>query len=275
MRPSPVVLASALLFCVDPLPAQAGMELVVNIAAGRLDVLQDGVRTRSYPVSVGLPAHATPTGTAALRRMVWNPTWTPPDAPWARNERFTGPGWRNPMGRVKMHLFEDYYIHGTPAANEARLGRPASHGCIRMANRDVMELARLVLTADGAPVAGSTVDALAANPSRTRELALRGRVRVRIEYRLTETDANTVTFLPDVYGRYAGRYVERVREDLRSTGLEPDAVGIPLASTRSPATPVSTARMDVHRPVRFPQRFVSRSVAAQVALVERMAAGGI
>ena len=30
------------------------------------------------------------------------------------------------------------YIHGTP--DETRLGAPGSHGCVRMSNRDVIEL---------------------------------------------------------------------------------------------------------------------------------------
>tara|TARA_B100000902_G_C27042157_1_gene779902 strand:- start:519 stop:845 length:327 start_codon:yes stop_codon:yes gene_type:complete len=34
------------------------------------------------------------------------------------------------------------YIHGTP--NEKELGKPLSHGCIRMANKDVIELFKLV-----------------------------------------------------------------------------------------------------------------------------------
>lgn len=34
------------------------------------------------------------------------------------------------------------YIHGTP--EEGRIGRPASHGCIRMKNQDVIELFDLV-----------------------------------------------------------------------------------------------------------------------------------
>lgn len=39
--------------------------------------------------------------------------------------------------------FERYiYIHGT--AEEGRIGRPASHGCVRMRNADVMELFELV-----------------------------------------------------------------------------------------------------------------------------------
>ncbi len=44
---------------------------------------------------------------------------------------------RNKGGNVDS--FERYiYIHGTD--EEGRLGQPASHGCIRMANRDVIDL---------------------------------------------------------------------------------------------------------------------------------------
>lgn len=34
------------------------------------------------------------------------------------------------------------YLHGTP--EETRLGKPGSHGCVRMANRDIVELFELV-----------------------------------------------------------------------------------------------------------------------------------
>ncbi len=44
---------------------------------------------------------------------------------------------RNKGGRVDSHA-RFIYIHGTN--QEHLLGRPASHGCIRMYNRDVMEL---------------------------------------------------------------------------------------------------------------------------------------
>ena len=40
------------------------------------------------------------------------------------------------------------YIHGTP--DEASLGAPRSHGCVRMANRDVVELFERV--EEGTPV---------------------------------------------------------------------------------------------------------------------------
>src|SRR5215218_4370584 len=168
-----------------PAAAQQGpMELVVNIPAGRLDVLQGGERVKSFPVSVGTALHTTPTHEGAIRRVIWNPTWTPPpDAAWARNEKPKGPGWGNPMGRVKLHLFSDIYVHGTPAGNERRLGNPASHGCIRMANRDVMELAQMVMNADGgASVTPATVQNLIRTPSATREVSLAGRVHVRVIY---------------------------------------------------------------------------------------------
>jgi murein L,D-transpeptidase YcbB/YkuD len=252
-------------------PAQAPMEIVVNIAAGRLDVLQDGATVRSFPVSVGQSRFATPTGSAEIRRMVWNPTWTPPDAEWARDERPAAAGWGNPMGRVKMHLFGDYYIHGTPRSNEGRLGRPASHGCIRMSNRDAMELAQMVLRADGAPVAQATVQQLIRNPSQTRELALRGRVKVRVEYRLAEVDAYSVTLLPDVYGRSAGRYHQVVAQELQRLGTTTDPM---LAGLRVNGTALRFARMDAAPAVRMPvfempadQVVLRRAQAVQVAVV--------
>ena len=226
-----------------PARAQSTLEIVVNIPAGRLDVLEGGARIRSYPVSVGLPAYATPTGQAALRRMVWNPSWTPPpDAAWARGERPAAPGWSNPMGRVKMHLFRDYYVHGTPARNERHLGRPASHGCIRMRNADVMELARLVLRAEGEPVSGETLERLAANPRMTREVPLTGRVRVRIEYRLAELEADSVALHPDVYARVPGRWAERVRQELRLLGEDPAAVMEQVRAASAPRAAVRVAR---------------------------------
>jgi murein L,D-transpeptidase YcbB/YkuD len=225
-----------------PARAQGAMELVVNIPAGRLDVLQGGERVRSYPVSVGRARYATPTGSTALRRMVWNPTWTPPPgAAWARKEKPAGPGWANPMGRVKIHLFGDYYVHGTPAGNERHLGSPASHGCIRMRNADVMELARMILRADGSPIAESTLEHLASTPRATREVALAGRVRARIEYRLTEVAADSVTILPDVYARTGSAYATQVGDELRRAGADPAPVLARLGGSR-PATALRIAR---------------------------------
>ncbi len=239
VAPALLVLSTA---AAVPARAMSPMEIVVNIPAGRLDVMQGGERVRSYPVSVGRSRYATPTGSTALRRMVWNPSWTPPpNAAWARREKHTGPGWGNPMGRVKIHLFGDYYVHGTPAGNERFLGNPASHGCIRMRNADVMELARMILREDGSPVPDSTLEHLARTPRATREVALSGRVRARIEYRLAEVAADSVTILPDVYARAGGAYATQVGDELRRAGANPAPVLARLGDSR-PATPLRIAR---------------------------------
>lgn len=262
-----LLLAATATVAAAPAAAQGAMEIVVNIPAGRLDVFEGGERIRSYPVSVGTAGHATPTGEASIRRMVWNPSWTPPDAAWARDEKYAAPGWSNPMGRVKMHLFRDYYVHGTPARNESRLGRPASHGCIRMRNADVMELARLVLKADGTPVAESTVERLAANPRATREMALAGRVRVRIEYRLTEVAADSVTLLPDVYARAGTAYATRVGNELRGAGADPAPVLARLAGSRGPSTALRISRgTDAPLPVREPRLPLIGAPSGSVAI---------
>lgn len=58
----------------------------------------------------------------------------------------TEPG-KNKGGNVDSHS-RYIYIHGTP--EEGLIGRPASHGCIRMKNADVIELFNQVNT--GTPV---------------------------------------------------------------------------------------------------------------------------
>jgi len=134
-------------------------------------------------------------------------------------------------------------VHGTPSGNERRLGNPASHGCIRMANRDVLQLAQMVMEADGgASVSPATVQTLIRNPAATREVSLAGRVRVRVIYRLTEVDSDSVTLHPDVYGRAARGYAARVRDELGAAGADPVAVLAGLDVNRSPEAALRVAR---------------------------------
>jgi hypothetical protein len=112
-----------------------------------------------------------------------------------------------------------------------------------MRNEDVMELARLILAADGAPVSEETLDRLAANPRQTREIGMSGRVRARIEYRLTEVAADSVTLHPDVYARAGASYAARVGDELRRAGTNPEAILARLGDSR-PATPLRLARTE-------------------------------
>jgi lipoprotein-anchoring transpeptidase ErfK/SrfK len=115
---------------------------------------------RRYSVAVGSKKHPTPMGRFAVRHIVWNPDWNPPDAPWARGKKALPAGHPdNPMKMVKIFFNEpDYYIHGTD--DEESIGEAASHGCIRMTESDAAALARYLQEHAGASRADSWYDAV-------------------------------------------------------------------------------------------------------------------
>jgi lipoprotein-anchoring transpeptidase ErfK/SrfK len=121
----------------------------VDLSDRQLSLIVGDEVVATYPVAVGKADHETPTGDFSIRRIIWNPSWTPPDADWASDKKPTPPGDPdNPMGRVKIFFSEpDYYIHGTEA--EESLGTAASHGCLRMSTDQVIELARAVMEYGG------------------------------------------------------------------------------------------------------------------------------
>lgn len=181
-------------------PAVApGLEIVVNIPAGELAVFEGDGFVRIYPVTVGTRSHPTPVGEYTLTKAVWNPWWHPPKSPWARGRKAQPPGPGNAMGRAKLYFKPLYFIHGT-AETEA-LGRPASHGCVRMSNEDVMGLARLVHSHATPGLDPAVLDALQADPKETREIDLDQPVTLRIVYDRVELQGDQVVVHPDVYRR--------------------------------------------------------------------------
>jgi lipoprotein-anchoring transpeptidase ErfK/SrfK len=148
-------------------PGVQSMRIEVNIGARELYEYHDGERVSSYPVAVGQPEYPTPTGEWGIHRVDWNPDWTPPDSDWAEGRDYTPPGHPdNPMGRVRMVYRAPYSIHGTEVLES--LGQAASHGSIRMANDDIMELARRVMHAGGAPRSEEWFQEVIAGPFASR-----------------------------------------------------------------------------------------------------------
>ena len=112
-------------------PTAAGPTAVVIDRKGfRLSLFKDG-RRRSFPIAVGVRAHPTPVGDFHVTNRVKNPTWFPPNSPWARGIGPVPPGRRNPLGTRWVGTSAPAIgIHGTPSPSS--LGTRASHGCIRM-----------------------------------------------------------------------------------------------------------------------------------------------
>jgi murein L,D-transpeptidase YcbB/YkuD len=181
-----------------PPAASDDLRLVVNIPGYRLDVYESGQLTRSYDVAVGKPGHSTPRGSYRISRAIWNPWWHPPNSGWARGRKPEPPGESNPMGRVKLYFRNLYYIHGTPPGTP--MGNPESHGCIRMRNRDVVELARLVHQYGNPGLSPAELNALEADARRTRTINLRNRIALEIVYDLVEVRGGRIDIYRDLYG---------------------------------------------------------------------------
>lgn len=119
--------------------------LLVRIGENKLYLYEDGSIAREWTVATGQPEYMTPTGLYEVTELRYMPTWVNP-APdtWGANMPASippGPG--NPLGvRAINWSAPAIRFHGTSA--EYSLGYNASHGCVRLANSDVIELYDLV-----------------------------------------------------------------------------------------------------------------------------------
>lgn len=114
--------------------------IVVSIRDHKLALLENGEVTRVYPAAVGAANSPTPSGVYTISSMVPNPTYYKPG-------KVVLPGSLNPLGTRWMGLsLKGYGIHGTNSPRS--IGKAASHGCIRLRNKDVEELFELVRPGD-------------------------------------------------------------------------------------------------------------------------------
>lgn len=194
------------------------VEVLVNIPSGRLELIQGGRVVESYPVSVGSARYATPVGDYLIATVIWNPWWHPPKSAWARNSKPTPPGPDNPMGRVKLNMDGLLYIHGT--TKEGRLGEPASHGCVRMSNRDAIDLAKRLRRLTDPGISDEALDLLAADDRKTRHTVMPRSVRMRVTYQVASVRDDRLEVYPDVYRRLGGRYDAQVRAALAAEGFD-------------------------------------------------------
>jgi peptidoglycan hydrolase-like protein with peptidoglycan-binding domain len=120
--------------------------LVADIAANRtcrIYVLDKATNNpvAMYLTSPGRAGHETAGDRFTVTRTLPRATWYPPQSAWARGLAPVGPGLKNPMGILKLDLGRyAEYIHGIPKSEEAALGRPASHGCLRMSPTNILHL---------------------------------------------------------------------------------------------------------------------------------------
>ena len=114
--------------------------IVVSIPDRKLAVIEGERVVRIFEIAVGAPASPSPTGVFKVANSIANPTWY-------SKGKIVPPGKGNPIGTRWLGLsLKGYGIHGTNAPSS--IGHNASHGCIRMRNREVEELFQMVGVGD-------------------------------------------------------------------------------------------------------------------------------
>lgn len=102
------------------------------------------VPPEGFPVAIGKPRYPTPTGRFAINELVRDPDFLAFDFnnPHKKDRGRIAPGISNPLGLRWIGFTQEYGwaigFHGT--AKTAVLGQAVSHGCVRMANPDIVRL---------------------------------------------------------------------------------------------------------------------------------------
>jgi len=126
-------------------PAESSpRRIIVSIPDRKLVLLEDGEVRKIYDVAVGARVSPSPVGQFKINNRIVKPNYY-------GTGKVVLPGKNNPLGTRWLGLNKPSYgIHGTSAPKS--IGKAASHGCIRMSNRDVEELFELVRPGDAVEI---------------------------------------------------------------------------------------------------------------------------
>lgn len=133
-------------------PAPPAVAVKIDTKTNMLEVHQGDKLIAAYPVTIGSPKNASPLGEWKVRRITKMPTFR-----WDKemlqhgqrsgNFHLLPPGPNNPVGVMWIALNKKGIgIHGTNDPDS--IGRAVSHGCVRLANWDVVRLATKIKNGD-------------------------------------------------------------------------------------------------------------------------------
>jgi lipoprotein-anchoring transpeptidase ErfK/SrfK len=114
--------------------------IAVNRSSYQLTLYRNLKVEKTYTIAVGAAGYDTPAGQYNIQNKQVNPYWNVPNSDWAGDlaGQVIPPGPGNPLQARWMGIYNGAGIHGT--ADVGSLGTSASHGCIRMAVPDVIDL---------------------------------------------------------------------------------------------------------------------------------------
>jgi lipoprotein-anchoring transpeptidase ErfK/SrfK len=133
----------------NPVPGDGGQQnrvVLVSLVDRKLAVVDNGVVIATFQVAVGAKVSPSPTGEFTIVSRVTNPTYY-------HRGTVIPTGKDNPVGTRWVGLnLKGYGIHGTNAPGS--IGRAASHGCIRLRNRDMERLFTMLRVGDTVQIHG-------------------------------------------------------------------------------------------------------------------------
>jgi lipoprotein-anchoring transpeptidase ErfK/SrfK len=140
-----MVMAAMEAIAQDTAPGPA-RKIVVSIPDRKLAVVEAGRVVKIFPAAVGAPHSPSPAGSYTIVLRLTQPTWY-------GKGKIVPPGKGCPIGTRWIGLsVKGYGIHGTN--NPASIGHNASHGCIRLRNRDIEQLFGMVSVGDAVELVG-------------------------------------------------------------------------------------------------------------------------
>lgn len=115
--------------------------LIVDRSGFKLRLYKKLKLAKTYGIAVGQVGLETPAGLYTINSKQVNPAWHVPDSDWAGDlagKVIPGGAPNNPLIARWMGIYDGVGIHGTSSTGS--IGSAASHGCIRMIPKDVIEL---------------------------------------------------------------------------------------------------------------------------------------
>ncbi|HQU84950.1 MAG TPA: L,D-transpeptidase [Pyrinomonadaceae bacterium] len=199
------------------------LKITINVPAFQLTLWQNGKEVKSYPIGVGMEEYPIFIGMMKASEINWNPVWIPPSSDWIEASSKVKVGEiilptdpRNPLGKVKIPLGYGYLIHQAKGAGD--LGNLVSHGCVRVLQKDLYDLAEKIVAARSLDVSAAQI----ADAKRTKNMLIAEMetpIPVEITYDTLVVEGGNLNIYPDVYG-HKKNTVENLRKELETSNID-------------------------------------------------------
>ena len=208
-------------------PGDPNIRLTLNIPSFQLTVWQSGKEVAMYHVGVGKIDFPVPVSLRNATSIEFNPVWIPPSSDWIEKSSTVKAGEvvlptdpRNPLGKIKIPLGYGYLLHQAKGPQD--LGDLVSHGCIRVMQKDLYEIAEMVASARSLDITPAQI-AATKRGKKTVVMPLEEPVIVEITYDTVVIEDGRLSVYPDVYEKKMNT-IANLRAEMRSSGIDDSLV---------------------------------------------------